>query len=81
MVGRLAATVMEAFGGPHDSFNSGHWYNGAGGIRAGMSQMERFVGEYAVNYTSSLILAAPFAAAGMIPESSYGALRYLNSRR
>lgn len=80
-LGRVAAVVMEAFGGPHDYFNSGFWYDGRGAIRQGMSNIERYFGELAINYSTSLVLAAPFAAAGLIPESAYGSLKHLKSKR
>jgi len=57
--GYAGAWVMEAFAGPHDTFNSKYWYNGMGAINVDMSNFERMFGETAFNYTSSLVLATP----------------------
>jgi RHS repeat-associated protein len=79
-LGRSMAMVMEAYAGPHDTFNSGYFYDGMGGIRTGMSAFERGFGEVAFNYSTSLVLATPFAAAALVPGNSYSAINALRNR-
>ena len=78
--GRIMATVMEAFSGPHDTANSMYFYDGIGGIRTEMSAFERGFGEVAFNYSTSLVFATPFAAAALVPDNAYSAINALRNR-
>jgi hypothetical protein len=69
--GGFTDLVLESFSGPHDHANMGWFYNDQGYIRT-LTSMQRFVGEWAGNYTTSLAFAAPFAIAAVRDQTYYG---------
>jgi hypothetical protein len=90
--GSFTDVVIECFAGPHDFANSPTWYvltqeqisAGLGGYGDALpigyySTVKNAVYELATNYTTSLIFAAPFAAAAIV-EQSY-AMPGIKSRR
>jgi hypothetical protein len=77
--GGLVDLTVEAFAGPHDYFNAPWYYDPtSGNIRAGT---DGFMREFATNYSSSLLLAAPFAFAGILDQTNnIGSAAFFNSR-
>jgi RHS repeat-associated protein len=70
--GGLPDLVLESFAGPHDMANSFYWYDDMGDIKASLGNWapwERTALDYATNYTTSLMLAAPFAAAAIVEQT------------
>lgn len=60
--------IVETFGGIHDSLNSWFWYDSqTGNIRQGISLPGRIFGE-TLNF-ANVAVAAPFAAASLLPTS------------
>jgi hypothetical protein len=66
--GGLVDLIVESFAGPHDRANSPWFYGPDGSIRT-LSTLERFAGEALGNYTTSLVFAAPFAAAALAEQT------------
>ncbi len=62
--------VVESFAGPHDMANSHWYYDSTGLIKAGT---DSFALDMVTNYTTSLIFAAPFAAAAISEQVNYSA--------
>ena len=64
--------VNESFAGPHDYENSISFYDMTTGmIREGSDQ--GWLKEFATNYTTSLIFAAPLAAGAIYEQTNAGA--------
>lgn len=71
--GGLADMVLESFAGPHDKANSYWFYDAAtGNIKdfTSWSTVQKVLLEATTNYTTSLLFAAPFAAASIIEQST-----------
>lgn len=60
--------VTESFAGPHDFANSFTWYDGMGNA-VSYPAVKSALLEWATNYTSSLLFAAPFATAAILEQS------------
>jgi len=77
--GSFADMVLESFAGPHDMANSTYFYDTNGNIKylGNLSDFQKIALDYATNYTTSLVFAAPFAAAGITEQSNYSAFRYI----
>ena len=72
--GGFVDMVVESFSGPHDTANMPWFYNmNTGDILRPMSRYREFFGEYLGNYSSSLVFAAPFAAAAIREQTYYPA--------
>jgi hypothetical protein len=75
--GGIVDNVMEAFSGPHDTFNDWvGWYDAMGNGKD-LSGLHYVYGQF-MNYSVNLISAAPFAAATLMPSHT---VMYLNSQR
>ena len=72
--------VLESFSGPHDMANSFWYYNSETGNIKSFSDWSTFqknLLEYSTNYSTSLMIAAPFAAGAISEQSNYSAYQYL----
>jgi RHS repeat-associated protein len=67
--------TIESFAGPHDFANSSHFYN-ADGTGFSVPGLKGTLLNATTNMSSSLLFAAPFAAAAISEQSNYSAYRY-----
>lgn len=74
--GGFVDMVVESFSGPHDTANMPWFYNmSTGNILRPMSAYRESFGEWLGNYSTSLVFAAPFAAAAIREQTYYPAYR------
>lgn len=72
--GGFVDMVVESFAGPHDKANS-YWFYDSNGLIKNMAGRNVLALDLVTNYTTSLIFAAPFAAAAINEQTYYSAYR------